>query len=983
MAFFNFFKPKWQHSNPAVRLKALEALTDSDVQILLQIASTDRDASVRQVALGRINDWRILTPLENLDIDAAIKIEIEVRIDTLQRDAVDTALSLNDKLTALAAISKDELLAEVVLGEAETEIRLAAIDRIVSQAVLADLVTKNCGKAPALLAIEKIDDESLLRMAAKQASNRVARAKAQRKVEEIETARNRPDPETLRELELAELVKKAKLLTEAVNAEAALHECRQLQQRWRELAGDDSRTGEFETHCAFIRSRQQKQTAEEMARRVKEAEESKRLERLTQILVEIETLTTTATGEEESRLQSLQHEWTELLQPTISAVPDTLLIRYNQANELLVKNRTIATQEKKQEADLLSQIETVVSLIEIEQQDLNKVSTQVAEVQRAFDNWRPGFVNRQQVTDGLFRLREQLQAEYARREEVERLQLEVNWQQRQELLTEAKSLLANTDVRAIDQRLAEIKTRWKQPVELPADVTDLEPEFAEVVAVITERLEVAQKEEAWLRWQNKNLKTQLIAEAETLEEETNLHQVFKSIKELQEQWRAIGAAPAKEEPGLWRKFHEATDRNFARCRTFFQELDAAAERNLEEKIVLRDQAIASQESIEWQKTTEFFKNLQARWKEIGRGPQDKEQEVYTAFRSACDRFFERRKAHQAELDHERLMGLERKEALCLEAEALADQADIEQKTKFQELQTSWKAIGPVPREQEDAIWQRFRAACDRYYGWLDSLRPENLTLKESLCVEVEELTAQLGAETNYIQLAKKIIALQQRWKDIGPVPIEAQDTVWQRFKGQCDDFFSAKSRHDQMIDQQRPKNQAEKEAFLARVRDLSAAPTISKETVREIIGIQEAWLRVGPAGRDHEQQLQRDFRSACDSFFKERREAFEVIDQLHRENLKKKEALCLRLEILAGVTPQPAIQTSDRLSGMTLAEQLKVAFETNFVLNDDDEQNRRRKAKDEINAVVHEWQQIGPVPREHEHGIRKRYNGAMAAAAKI
>lgn len=982
MAFFNLFKPKWQHSDPAVRLKAVDALTDSDRQILLQVASTDQDSAVRQKALSKIEDWQVLASLASPGVDAVIVSEINARVDTLQREAVLAAHSLEGKLIALSALGKDELLAEIVLSDEETQVRQAAIERITNQEVLADLITKNCGKAAALCAIEKIDDESLLRMVAQQASNRVARAKAQTKVNEIETVRNRPDPETQRKIDMADLAERVRSLTDAVDIEAALIESQQCQRRWRKIAaGDDPLNAEFETHCALIHSRYQEKIAKEEARSSEEREQNARLERLQQIVVEIETLATTVTGEEEPRLQSLQQEWTALISRISPLSPDNLLLGYEQASDLFIKSRLQAAQEKSQETESLHQLDTVASMIE--QLELDQAVTQLSKAQRKFDNWHPVFVGRQCVADRLSLLREQLQAGYDRREEKERLRREANWQQRQDLLAEAKVLLTNGDVRAVEQRLAEITTQWQQPVELPAGVIDLDSEFGEVVSTFAERFDAVQKEESWLRWQNKNLKVQLIAEAEVLDRENDLHRVFKKIKELQEQWREVGPADAKDEPVLWRQFHETTDRNFARCRTFFQELDDEAERNLEEKIVLRDQAIACQESSEWQKTAELIKDLQARWKVIGRGPQGKEQEVYVSFRAACDHFFDRRKAHHDELDQERQANLGSKEALCVEAEALADQPDVAHKVKFQALQNSWKAIGPVPKDQEDAIWQRLRSACDRYYGWLDNLRPENLIHKEALCAEAEALTSQLGGDTNFIQVAKKIVDLQRQWKEIGPVPKEVQDAIWRRFKGVCDAFFDAKSRHDKEIDQQRPLNQAEKEGLLVRVRELSAAPSITKETVREIIEIQEAWQRVGPADKDHEQQLQRDFRSVCDTFFKERREAFQVIDQLHRENLKKKEVLCLRLEILAGVAPQPASHSQGMQGGMTLAEQLKVAFETNFVLSADDEQKRKRRAKDEISSVNQEWQHIGPVPREHEHMIRKRYNEAMAAAAKV
>jgi hypothetical protein len=152
--------------------------------------------------------------------------------------------------------------------------------------------------------------------------------------------------------------------------------------------------------------------------------------------------------------------------------------------------------------------------------------------------------------------------------------------------------------------------------------------------------------------------------------------------------------------------------------------------------------------------------------------------------------------------------------------------------------------------------------------------------------------------------------------------------------------------------------------------------------VREILSIQEEWHRLGPGSMENERSLQEGFKSFCDSFFKERREALQEIDKIHQENLKKKETLCLRLEILAGVTPPPANQGQAKKGGLTLAEQLKVAFETNFVLSTDDTRDKKKRAKEEIEAIKVEWQKIGALPREHEHGVRKRFATALENALK-
>lgn len=980
MAFFNLFKPKWQHSDPTVRLKAVMDLAELDQATLTQIAIGDSAPEVRRAALHRINDWHALMALAASGVEQTIINELTERIEALQMSELFAAQGVEAKLNALAIISKEALLARVAVEETEADIRLRAVERLNDQELLAEVVTKNCGKAPALLAVEKIADESLLRKVALDAASRSARARAQQKVDEIEAERNKPTPEALREMELADIMAQADQLCASTNFELALEQCRKLQKRLLEIVEPgDQRADDLEKCCALIQGKQQEAMAREAERLELQKQLEERLLRLKQIPDQINTLAKGICGSEEAQFSGLQHEWAEILASLPPPPADDLQGNFAEACAAFTRSRTLVAHESAEEANLLQALAAIPSFIEAE--DLQQALDSLSEAQRSFYGWQPQIVDRQKVTERLSLLRDQHRAAAARREEARAVVLQANFVARQALLAEMKDLLATEDIKQAEARLKEIKETWRKLVDLPAEAEDLQPQYAEISRLFAEKLAVVRKEETWQRWQNKNLKEQLAVEAEALDEMTDLRQLFKRIKELQENWRTIGPAPAKEENPLWRRFQQATDRNFTRCRAYFQELEEEAERNLQEKIRLRDLAVAQQESTEWQKNADFIKDLQSQWKAVGRGPKDKEDEIYQSFRAACDHFFERRKAHHAALDLARQANFELKEALCVQAEALADQPEPTHKLKFQELQTAWKAIGQASREQEEAIWQRFRGACNRYYDWLDSLRPENLLQKEALCVAVEELTAAITPDTNFIQAAKKVVALQRQWKEIGPVPKEQQDAIWQRFKGLCDAFYAAKKTFDDAIDCQRPENQAKKEGFLARVKELSLA-AISRESVKEILSIQEEWHRLGPGDKEKERPLQEAFKALCDSFFKERREALQEIDKIHQENLKKKETLCLRLEILAGISPHPVNQGQTKKGGLTLAEQLKVAFETNFVLSADDARDKKKRAKEEIESVKAEWQKVGVVPREHEHGIRKRYTAALEGALK-
>jgi hypothetical protein len=122
------------------------------------------------------------------------------------------------------------------------------------------------------------------------------------------------------------------------------------------------------------------------------------------------------------------------------------------------------------------------------------------------------------------------------------------------------------------------------------------------------------------------------------------------------------------------------------------------------------------DSTEFKRTAEEIKGLQADWKQIGPVPRDKADETWKRFRAACDKFFERRQQHFAQLDEERGGNLKAKELLCEKAEALAAVPDVEEAQKIaKELNVEWKTVGPAPKDKADEVWNRFRAACDKVF----------------------------------------------------------------------------------------------------------------------------------------------------------------------------------------------------------------------------------------------------------------------------
>jgi hypothetical protein len=197
-----------------------------------------------------------------------------------------------------------------------------------------------------------------------------------------------------------------------------------------------------------------------------------------------------------------------------------------------------------------------------------------------------------------------------------------------------------------------------------------------------------------------------------------------------------------------------------------------------------------------------LRDLQQQWKRASAVPRDKAQGLWERFKTAADEVHARAGTFFAQEATERAANLERKEGLCQQAETLAESKDwIRTAEAIKQLQNEWKAIGPVPRGHEKAVWERFRAACDRFFTRrredLARRKEEwtaNLARKEALIAEVESL----GETSEWDRGVETIKRVQAEWKTVGPVRKNRSDEVWQRFRAGCDRFFERYQQRDQI-----------------------------------------------------------------------------------------------------------------------------------------------------------------------------------------
>lgn len=247
-----------------------------------------------------------------------------------------------------------------------------------------------------------------------------------------------------------------------------------------------------------------------------------------------------------------------------------------------------------------------------------------------------------------------------------------------------------------------------------------------------------EREQVWAA--NREKKEALCARAEELAGSTEWKSTADKIRNLQAEWKNAGSAGRERDDALWARFNTAKQRFFdARAEAW------AENRKRKEALVLDAEAL--KDSTDWRTAGEAMKVMQAEWKTVGPAGREAEDELWRRFRAATQVFFDRRSSTFAERNQSERENLTKKQELIARAEALVYSGDsLAAAREAKDLQAQWKETGPVPREQSEAIWARFRGACDRIFenahGERDRQQNEwHLRMREALIRKREQLNS--------------------------------------------------------------------------------------------------------------------------------------------------------------------------------------------------------------------------------------------------
>ena len=352
----------------------------------------------------------------------------------------------------------------------------------------------------------------------------------------------------------------------------------------------------------------------------------------------------------------------------------------------------------------------------------------------------------------------------------------------------------------------------QENVEAEAEVETADNPFAEIEKGFKQLYNSFKRERAEFNRQlekerenNLALKEAVIADLKALlEKQEDVNATFPEFREIQNRWRAIGPVPAQNYRNINETYQLYVEQFYDMVKINRELRDLDFKKNLEAKEQFCEMA---EKLAENPNVIEAFKELQKlheQWKEFGPVAKEFRDSVWERFKAATSvvnkkyqAFFEGVKEQQAE-------NLQKKTVLCEKVEEIAERevASSNEWNSFskeiEEIQKEWKTIGFASRKENQKIYDRFRAACDKFYGrkrefyneYKDSINV-NLEKKISLC----EAAEQLKTSTEWKKATDQFINLQKQWKEIGAVPRKKSEQLWKRFRAACDEFFAERDKN--------------------------------------------------------------------------------------------------------------------------------------------------------------------------------------------
>jgi len=934
--------PRWKHTDPSVRAAAVYELGPEDGEALRALAREDADTRVRRAAVTRLDEADVLADVARTDPDEEVRGEAVRGLAGLAAEADDVSAA-TDAVRHLLALGRvkevvvvarastssavrdaivDLLEDQKALGSlsrhaADNSTRLRALARVTDAEELLNVALKSEHTDVAVAALERIDAAEPLGAISQRARNKVAARRARTKLRAIEEPPLAPQADAVSmsatdQQRAKELLQRAEALVTIANPDEAAANLSEVRLAWAEFQADVVVDGalaqQFESASDAVREaiaeRQQERAAERERAEAVVREQADRVA----ICHEIEGLG----GEPAAmdRIAELKVRW-DGLPPMPSEYAASLTRRFQdacRAFEARERRRMLAQAAVGRLETLATELEQLIAST----QPLEEIVARWrglrrdADVLREHASANPDAGARLEQAVATLEQKEQEHQQHRTKVEQDNLKRLQQVARQVETLAAAEQM----SLKAGDRALRDIKTAIEDRAPLPSkrDRQELQARLEAARATLGPRVQELRDADEWQRWANLQVQEELCKEMEALKAEENLETASRRMRELQARWKQVALAPRAQGEAMWRRFKAAQDEVFARTSAHLAAQNEERAANLVAKLALCERAEALADSTDWVKTAAEIQGLQADWKKIGPVSRGHEKAVWERFRAACDRFFTRRQDDLKHRKEEWASNLAKKEALCEKAEAVADSTEWENAaSQLKRLQAEWKSVGPVRKSKSEAVWQRFRGACDRFFD----------RYKHRDQVELQEKAAARD------QIIRDLEALLPQNGSIGDAP----------------------------------------ENLYARVHDARTK-----------------WQHAPEVPRLVQQDLAARYHQAIGQLIGTWPGAFAGTDLDPETTRKRMEKLLTKVEELLPAAQQRA-QTRQLTPTELLAEKWRERLAANTIAGsraaEENEEIRWRNAEQEVRSAQSQWTRLGPVPAEVAGPLNERFQRAV------
>ena len=941
MSLLNRLRPKLKNNDPDVRAEAVRELEKEEVDLLTAVAQTDTDIRVRRIAVKKLESPRHLLEISEKDEDESLRTfartrarQLLVQIGCDNRDVEESQRALglleapsdiaavadkahfdNVRASAFEALTDDSALAELVRRSKNPELRSRALERIREPVSLKSIVLDEDSGDLALTALGQLDDiASLETIVDHGAVSKTVRRQALAKLEKL-VPEDHPIKVRKRDERYKEILKLVRALDESGDA-GQTTELETLVSQWEELRALS------EPSAALV------EPFQEARERIRE-----RGEKLKRNPQQLESISTTE-GNTTTQGDTTQGTTAE---PESEHADEARLALLRSVEEL-------------PEGDLEKTLEAARTQWNALGPSPDDALTQ-------------GFV----IAKGEKRLSTTAKADERGRALVE-------------FLEKAESIVKGGKLPATMREWQKLERTWPS-FDGIADA-EAKARYAHAEAVLADRKE---KQRLDREAQDQAALTDIQAHLKKMAELAAMDVVLikqaeKELRATQELLKTMGPlAPSVNRKKIRREISEAREKLFKKTQETrdIEEWKRWANVDIQNGLIARMEAL--RESKDVPKVAKEMRAIHEEWKKAGAAPAQKAEELWQKYKpirnelkARCDEFFKKQ-------NEERGVNLEKKVALCEKVEAQKDSEDWNKTADaIKELQNEWKTTGPVPQKKSDAIWKRFRNACDHFFerrkehfGDLKGERDENFKKKEALCETAESLRD----STDWMKTVAELKRLQAEWRTIGAIPRKKSDQIWKRFRGACDHFFDRFKRRDEVDAEDKLKR---REELVETAATFAAADPSEPDAVAEKVN--ELWTQWKSLGRlpDSGRDVQTRFEKIVSELVAKAPVAFANTDLDPTANRKKREKLVTRLEsLVSGFKPDES-SAGERNELEDLAARLKDALASNTIAGGKSRDRGQdwKEASLEVRRLRTNWLRVPPVPGDEGRVLGERFENA-------